>query len=270
MLRYDLQDAERWGAFSGDFNPIHFDREQAARLGSDELSVHGMRAMLDLKHFLSSAIQPSSGLEDAQYLTFSARLRQPLWCNQDYLMSLQPSKRAQRISAIMADTAGETCFDARIDAATTLQLEESERSDTFTNERWSELSNLFPRPAESFAQWIFLDAVLFQCLVREPETFASIKASFPGLQGDSLGDIFARLAVIQTHHETRFHHTLLAGHSDTSPAQAVHYAIQQPLISGDMQHGAVLRIAAQAWRAEQPLMTTALTLKAWAPTQANN
>lgn len=55
---YSLNDAERWAEFSGDYNPIHFDLQQAQHLGQVQLTVHGMRAMLDIKYQLSTALLP--------------------------------------------------------------------------------------------------------------------------------------------------------------------------------------------------------------------
>ena len=49
LLRYTLADAQQWAAFSGDENPIHFDYAAARAMGAGQLSVHGMRALLDVK-----------------------------------------------------------------------------------------------------------------------------------------------------------------------------------------------------------------------------
>lgn len=265
MLRYSLHDAECWAAFSGDYNPIHFDRERAAQLGSDELSVHGMRAMLDLKHFLSQAAQSSDTLNGTEHLTFTARLRRPLWCNHAYALSLLPNKRPQRISAVLTDQAGEPCFDGRLDSAQPPVMEQIDQAHTISANQWQSLNTLFPRPDALFSQWVFLDAALFQFLVKAPETFQMIRESFPDLPGESVLDIFTQVAVIQTHHETCFHSGLLLPHAAAWPQQNLHYAVQPPLITGDRESGALLRIGIQAWNDMQPLMSTALTLKAWPP-----
>ena len=49
LLHYTLADAQQWAAFSGDENPIHFDLAAARQMGAGQLSVHGMRALLDVK-----------------------------------------------------------------------------------------------------------------------------------------------------------------------------------------------------------------------------
>jgi hypothetical protein len=53
-VRYNSDDLRKWAAFSGDYNPIHFEREAAARLGLQDIVVHGMLAMLPLKSTLDS------------------------------------------------------------------------------------------------------------------------------------------------------------------------------------------------------------------------
>ena len=81
-LSYSLNDAERWAAFSGDYNPIHFDASEARRLGLNGLCVHGMRAMLDMKSALSPRCEKQSTLPDG--LMFTSRLREPVLCDTAY------------------------------------------------------------------------------------------------------------------------------------------------------------------------------------------
>ena len=58
---FNRSDAERWAAFSGDFNPIHFDLDAARALGTDHLIVHGMLALLHAKAALWGASAPRQG-----------------------------------------------------------------------------------------------------------------------------------------------------------------------------------------------------------------
>lgn len=48
-FRFTLADAAQWAAFSGDFNPIHFDLAAAKLLGAEQLIVHGMLALAHVK-----------------------------------------------------------------------------------------------------------------------------------------------------------------------------------------------------------------------------
>ncbi|MEY8941968.1 MaoC/PaaZ C-terminal domain-containing protein [Klebsiella michiganensis] len=94
-LCYSLRDAERWAAFSGDDNPIHFDATEAKRFGLDGLCVHGMRAMLDVKSALSAALErealPSGDL------MFSCRLREPVACEMPYQLSIRETLRQEQV-----------------------------------------------------------------------------------------------------------------------------------------------------------------------------
>lgn len=73
-LRFGLTEVERWACFSGDYNPIHFDRAQARRVGADALIVHGMLALLSVKSHV--ATQSLEGPTD--WARFKALLRTPI------------------------------------------------------------------------------------------------------------------------------------------------------------------------------------------------
>ena len=95
-LRYTLADARQWAAFSGDDNPIHFDLAAARAMGDGRLSVHGMRALLDVKRDVQSRLtNPLTGSE--RYLKCVVRLRRPLWCDSDWLLT--PGAAKNRVMA---------------------------------------------------------------------------------------------------------------------------------------------------------------------------
>jgi hypothetical protein len=58
---FSAADAERWAAFSGDRNPIHFDIEQARLLDADRLVVHGMVALLPIRQRIAQRRAPEGG-----------------------------------------------------------------------------------------------------------------------------------------------------------------------------------------------------------------
>ena len=90
-LRYSLRDAERWAAFSGDYNPIHFDAAGAQRLGLTGLCVHGMRAMLDVKSALSDSWEKHPLTPEG--LMFTSRLREPVLCDAPYQLPVRETLR---------------------------------------------------------------------------------------------------------------------------------------------------------------------------------
>lgn len=86
-LHYGHQDASRWAAFSGDYNPVHFDEAWVKARGGHALSVHGMRALLDVKRFISPPA------DSAPFLKCTVRLRRPLWRDTAYSLMREASER---------------------------------------------------------------------------------------------------------------------------------------------------------------------------------
>ncbi|CNI75711.1 MULTISPECIES: MaoC/PaaZ C-terminal domain-containing protein [Yersinia] len=259
---YSLSDAERWAAFSGDYNPIHFDLRHAQHLGQEQLTVHGMRAMLDIKYQLSTALL--SAVPDADFLRFTARLRQPVLCHTPY--QLQLSQVPGQVSGNLKSSGnGENCFNSKLRSAPTLVQTDNEPWATLSADDVYQLSQQFPgdvsQPAEC---WGFFDALLFKLLVAAPETLAMAKQVLPGIQAETLIDIFKSVPVIQTHHDVHFSTDLLRiNHPQLFVRSALHYAIEPTLIVGNSDDGWVLRSAIQARTDIGPLMTTAVTLKTW-------
>lgn len=73
---FSTVDAERWAAFSGDRNPIHFDIEQARLLDADRLVVHGMVALLPIRQRIAQRRAPL-GADSWQRLRVMFRLPVP-------------------------------------------------------------------------------------------------------------------------------------------------------------------------------------------------
>ncbi|TXI92570.1 MAG: hypothetical protein E6Q34_06370 [Burkholderiaceae bacterium] len=53
---FDMPDVQKWAEFSGDYNPIHFNLDDARLAGMDELILHGMLALMPVKQALSHAL----------------------------------------------------------------------------------------------------------------------------------------------------------------------------------------------------------------------
>jgi hypothetical protein len=76
MLRFGAEDAERWAVFSGDYNPIHFDIEQARLLDAGGLVVHGMVALLPIRSRIAAGVATAS--QDVPWRRFRAIFRLPI------------------------------------------------------------------------------------------------------------------------------------------------------------------------------------------------
>ncbi|MDN0119531.1 MaoC/PaaZ C-terminal domain-containing protein [Yersinia frederiksenii] len=259
---YSLSDAERWAEFSGDYNPIHFDLQHAQHLGQEQLTVHGMRAMLDIKYQLSTALL--TALPDTDFLRFNARLRQPVLCHTPY--QLQLSQTQGQVSGNLLDSAnGESCFNGKLRSAPALRQTDCEPWISLPADDVYQLSQQFPgdtsHPAEC---WAFFDALLFKLLVAAPQTLATAKEVLPGIQAETLIDVFKHVPVIQTHHDVHFSADLLRiNQPNLFVRSALHYAIEPTLVVGNPEDGWVLRSAIAARTDIGPLITTAVTLKTW-------
>ncbi|MCL1031681.1 hypothetical protein KAJ71_22035 [Serratia sp. arafor3] len=261
ILNYTLRDAEEWAAFSGDYNPIHFDLQHVRKMGGDQLSVHGMRAMLDMKHHLSTVLL-ATPLEHSFYV-FSTRMRRPVLCQTPY--HLQMMINGKQIIGELRDCATqESCFNSKLAPARSLEMMACDHEDVLTVNEVMALCQAFPGQASDATQaWSFFDALLFQLLVKSPETLAALTTALPELQAATLIEVFAQIPVVQTHHETHFSARLLNPATLFAPEDRLYYRIQPMLIIGNKSSGFVLRMVIEARTQWHPLLVTSVTLKTW-------
>lgn len=262
-LNYTLRDAERWAEFSGDYNPIHFDAAEAKRLGMDGLCVHGMRAMLDVKSGLSCALEKHA-LSSAGLL-FSCRLRDPIVCETPYQLSLSETQVGdlQQVSGkLLNPQTRQIGISSKLAETKAMELSPVTQASTLHGETLTALFAQFhavkniPTPL-----WSFFDAVLFRQLVRAPETLESVHGILSGHKVACLEEIFRRVSVVQTHHETHFSPQLLRHEEEDPQFKSLHYSIQPTLVMGKKEAGLVFVAGIQAWRFDEPLIVVTVTLK---------
>ncbi|WP_336795125.1 protein dehydratase [Erwinia aphidicola] len=253
-LHYTLSDAHGWAGFSGDYNPVHFDASWAKKQGAAHLSVHGMRALLDVK----AAITPSAS--DAPLLKCTVRLRRPLWCDMPYQLIRDEKKAA---AAIVRDPAsGETCLTCQI--APTAALPDVDSVNVSRGEldrpTLTRLQQKFASLLPAGQRWHFLDALLFRHLIQDEALLRqeAVAAMLP--QGTTLEALFAHIPVIQTHQESLFDHRLLADWHPHDPAENLTLETLPVMVIGDLQQGAIIRIAART-HSRNHFISTAVTLK---------
>ena len=256
-FNYTRNDAEQWAAFSGDYNPIHFDLQWARKLGSERLTVHGMRAMLDMKQALSEALRPASS--DVHFFRFSARLRQPVRCDLDYRLDIATTEH-QASGRLLDECNNENCFSAKLLPAASFDITDAAAPIQRLERRDVEvLGRRFP--GDPLLQWSFLDALLFQRVVSSAQILSAIKQRLPAMQARTLIDVFAQLSVVQTHHDVHFKAGLLTPGTLHCLEDTLSYAISPPLIVGDSDSGLAVRIDVQCWTPHGPLLASAITLK---------
>ncbi|MEH0888278.1 MaoC/PaaZ C-terminal domain-containing protein [Enterobacter sp. UNJFSC 003] len=262
-LHYTLRDAERWAAFSGDYNPIHFDAAEAKLLGMEDVCVHGMRAMLDVKSRLSRALEKQTLSSGG--LLFSCRLRDPVACENPYQLALNhtQSDGLQQVTGKLRHAHTQALsLSSKLSESHSLALTPGTQAITLQGEALSTLYRQFQTiDSQSAPLWSFYDAVLFRQLVNAPETLATVQSLLPGHKATSLKDVFSLARVVQTHHETRFSPLLLANAEEGSAFEPLHYSVLPTLVMGEKGAGLVLVAGIEAWRDNQPLLSVSATLK---------
>lgn len=166
-LSFGLAEVEKWAKFSGDYNPIHFDLEEAKNAGLNSLILHGMLALMPVKEALSKEYsQQSLGYEG--WMQFRALFRNPI--SHDGLVSVRTKPTdnglAFRICAseskhehfrgvfILVDDPTPQITSRRVDF---------NRSTIRCAENLSRFSEYYPRVKE---RWIELDAIIFSEFIR--------------------------------------------------------------------------------------------------------
>lgn len=99
-LQFKQSDVQSWAEFSGDWNPIHFDKDAAARAGIPAPFAHGMLALLTFKQTLLSV---ASERTDSAWLKFDFRMRSPVFC--DRSVAFDTSFNNETIYCNMIDSA---------------------------------------------------------------------------------------------------------------------------------------------------------------------
>ncbi|MGL5384659.1 MAG: hypothetical protein ACRDCA_02090, partial [Serratia sp. (in: enterobacteria)] len=241
--------------------PIHFDLQHVRKMGADQLSVHGMRAMLDMKRHLSATLLSAPPEHD--FYVFSTRMRWPVLCETPYY--LQIGSNGKQITGELLDCATqESCFNSKLAPARSLELVTAEHEHALTVTEVMALCQPFPGQASEATQaWSFFDALLFQLLVKSPETLAALTNALPELQAATLIEVFAQIPVVQTHHETHFSARLFNPARLFEPEDRLYYTIQPMLIIGDRSSGFALRAVIEARTQRHPLLVTSVTLKTW-------
>lgn len=247
-LVYTLDDAHQWAAFSGDYNPVHFDHSR----GDGELTIHGMRALLDVK----SAINAHS--LSAPWLKCTVRLRRPLRYGTPWRL-VPDSRRAATMNII--DPADEqTCLSCQLSALEGLEDTGPASVSVINADELAFLEQAFSPLLPQAQQWHFLDALLFRHLIHDTALLRQdvIAATLPA--GTTLDAVFSQCQVVQTHQELVFERRLLEPWTPGTFTHPLEIGVLPALVVGDVQSGALVRIAA-VLRQGNINISNAITLK---------
>ncbi|MBE4854625.1 protein dehydratase [Enterobacter cloacae complex sp. P40RS] len=257
-LCYSQLDARQWAAFSGDYNPVHFDKAWVKARGGNQLSVHGMRAALDVKRFISPMAT------SAPFLKCTVRFRRPLWRDTAYLMMRDVNKRD---AAFVRDlSAKEHYLSCQIAPVNLFAIEHEKSQRELGASTIVALHQTFLPLLPDARQWHFLDALLFRHLLQDSALLRqqAIAAILPVCH--SLDMLFSRFHVVQTHQEVIFDSHLLEPWSTEPFSESLEIETLPAVVVGDLVNGAAVRIAART-HYQQRYISSAVTLKIGALTK---
>ena len=261
---YQMQDAEQWGRFSGDNNPIHFNLAAARQWGLNALCIHGMRAMLDIKSSLEA--QALLAFAQGPNLRFSCRLEKPVFYQRGYVWEAEQIKRNKRLQlrGRLRDAINQqVCVDAKLLAEPAIILrskgEDGQISRQEITTAHQQLSNM---TGERLSLWSVMDAVLFKQLIHSPATMCRVRDVLPELDCTDLMTVLSQIQMVQTHHETSFSPCLFAADDITVLGDSICFSILSAQVVGKSPDGFILHFSIQAFVDEKVLMKTSVTLKA--------
>lgn len=101
-IAFTAADVQKWADFSGDYNPIHFEREKARLAGAEDVVVHGMLVLLPIKQALCDGLEraPAGG----EWLRVKAWFRTPVPRERTQSVELK-QRTPRRLEFRVAETA---------------------------------------------------------------------------------------------------------------------------------------------------------------------
>lgn len=254
-LCYTMKDANDWAEFSGDYNPIHFDLAWVQARGGNHLSVHGMRALLDVKHFSSQQFLQAT-FEADQAIKCVIRIRYPLWNNVKY-----PLVAGNKLgSSAILMTGGQKCITCNLSSTDRTALIQTQDTQYICANDVLNMQKTFNSRFSKLPLWIFLDAIVFKHLIENENILKGNHLTdwFP--KNANLKDIFAHYSVVQTHQEVQFDPIFLQPDPFSGKSDAIKIGIQPEIVTGDIHSGLLVCIQIVA-EYQHKLLSNSITLK---------
>jgi len=208
-LRFDSTATAAWAAFSGDYNPIHFDPAFArSTIGTDGTVVHGMLAMLALKQAVSERPWAGDG-----WLQWTGMLKQAMPSQLDYAVHLSAPEADAKVRFRLHSPADAekrilgNCAPVAFDTAPYRTPPRHVLDAAAVSERLQGFADAFPAATSC---WVAIDALIFAEYIQRHsiDTFREdIVQHFGAEMEIDLGK--ASLLTMQTHHRCIFRTALL-------------------------------------------------------------
>lgn len=253
-LRFGSEDIERWADFSGDRNPIHFDLDQARKIGVDALVVHGMLAMLPIKRTVTDQAPPGG----AQWTRYRALFRFPVLQDMPLLLTLRAGGEGMRFKA--SGSGGQDCIRGSYGPAEepdppALDAEADLAERPLNMLDFSRFRSAFGTSADP---WIVLDAVVFADFMRTriDEVKAVVRPRTEPLFGAAPDDVI----IVHATHTVTFDRRRCAAIAASMPSPPpLTYSVSDPLVmtSGE-QVVCTMNLPVKA--GNRPIMTVELGL----------
>lgn len=256
-LHYTLDDAKQWAAFSGDYNPIHFDLEWVKAKGDDRLSVHGMRTLLDVKQFASEQFANQED-SDTAFIKCTVRLRQPLWNGKNY--DLVARNKAGSV-ALLATDDQQNCLTCDLSKVEHFPFDELQLVEGLSFANVAQRQSTFPVFLQDIYEWQFIDAVLFGFLINNDSLLKQEDMQKWLPEGATLKYIFCHHPIVQTHQEVIFDREFLKKWPYLDQPEPIYIQILPALVIGDHKdNGLLIRISIVA-SYKNKLINNSITLK---------
>lgn len=199
--KFNKNSLQEWANFSGDYNPIHFEKLKARQIGLDNLAVHGMLAMLPLKQYTTSLFMKQQ-LEG--YVWYSS-LRAPLDIDKEYQLSLKNTD--SKISFALQDMSltkkyfigrvQKNIFEKTIQNYDFSNTQKFSISFAFMEKKLQEFQTIFPNIS---LLWIYFDALLFSLFISKHATPLCTQ-KFKNFMGDQEQFIGNNVLFLHTNHQ---------------------------------------------------------------------
>ncbi len=163
---FDTDRIEKWANFSGDYNPIHFEADAAAAVGSVGKIAHGMLVLMFVKQALSETMI-ASRQDGRALLCVKSWFRGPVPQNRRVTVGID-SRPADARYSVRGDDDGERYFQGSLTQASTFEdavwpmiypIEPQ-----WLAEKWEYFLGSFPQMT---SPWIFIDALLFSLFIEK-------------------------------------------------------------------------------------------------------
>lgn len=192
IIKYNEIDLKQWAEFSGDHNKIHFDKNFAEQNGLNDLVVHGMLAMLDLKKNINENSNNNNSL--------IINLRKPIYINNEVNIAKENN------TLLMYDnhSINNPNFISKIGNDLFCISETTDKKITIKNELVNKKKHEFKKNySEINLAWVFLDALIFYLYISENSNNSLANETNSFLLSNGITDT-TDLTVYQVDHKVKF------------------------------------------------------------------